>query len=67
MRLKLTSMVLALALILGAPAFLGGCDRNEGPLEEAGEALDDAMDDAADATGDAIDDATDAVDDALDR
>jgi hypothetical protein len=34
---------------------LQACDTNEGPLEEAGEEIDDAVDDI----GDEIDDATD--------
>lgn len=41
---------------------LTGCDTNDGPAEEAGEALDDAADDV----GDALDDASDEVDDAID-
>lgn len=34
---------------------LAACDDNDGPAEEAGEAIDDAVED----TGDAVEDATD--------
>jgi hypothetical protein len=43
-----------MAMLTGMFA-LQGCDANEGPLEEAGEEIDDAVDDI----GDEIDDATD--------
>ena len=50
-----------LATSAGFAGFAIGCD--DGPAEEAGEAIDDAADDA----GDAIDDAADEVDDAIDN
>lgn len=43
---------------------LQACDTNEGPLEETGENIDNAVDDAGDAIDDAADDAEDAIDDA---
>jgi hypothetical protein len=39
-----------------------GCQENEGPMEDLGEEVDDAVDDA----GDAIEDAADEVEDATD-
>jgi hypothetical protein len=54
-------MVLALAVML---AFTGvACSNNDGPAEEAGEAIDDAIDDA----GDALEDAGDAIQDRADE
>lgn len=53
----------ALGLMTTMPVLaLTACDSNDGPAEEAGEALDDAADDV----GDAFDDAADEVDDAID-
>lgn len=46
------------SLLLALPA----CE--EGPAEDAGEQVDDAVDDAADAVDDAADDVADAIDDA---
>lgn len=46
----LTTSLLASVLVFA----LAGCD-NDGPLEEAGEAVDDTVEDA----GDAVEDATD--------
>ena len=47
--------IFAFTLLLGSLAGLQACDKNEGPLEEAGETIDEAADDA----GRAIEDATD--------
>lgn len=44
-----------------------GCEDNDGPVENIGEGIDDAVDDAADAIEDAADEVEDAVDDATDR
>ena len=49
------------AAAMGLPA----CEE-QGPLEEAGEEVDDALDDAADSIDDAVDDAADKIDDATD-
>lgn len=57
-RTRITSALFALLFALGGGAVLTGCE-NEGPAEEAGENIDDAIDDA----GDAIDDAADDIDD----
>jgi hypothetical protein len=43
-----------------------GCDDNDGPVEDMGEAIDEAADDAGDAIEDAADEVEDAVDDATD-
>ncbi|WP_019625752.1 hypothetical protein [Thioalkalivibrio sp. ALJT] len=57
---RLTVFLLALMMALGS-ATLAGCD-NQGPAEEAGENIDDAMEDA----GDALDDAADEMEEAFD-
>lgn len=45
---------------------MGGlaCDRQEGPIEEMGESVDDAADEVEDAVDDAADETEDAADDA---
>jgi hypothetical protein len=40
-----------------------GCPEKKGPLEKAGEKMDDVMDDMGDAVEDAADEVEDAVDD----
>lgn len=72
------SRIIAASLI--AVGMLAACDRNDGPIEQAGEFIDEAMDEmnkpdtlgealeeAADETADAIDDAADDVDGAIDE
>lgn len=55
MKLSKTSKTLAAALLVSALIIpLSACDR-EGPLEEAGEEIDETVEDI----GDAVDDATD--------
>ncbi|WP_024461158.1 hypothetical protein [Marinimicrobium sp. LS-A18] len=56
---RVRSLALAMFLVLSGGAFLTGCD--QGPAEEAGEKIDDAVDDAGDAMDDAADEAEDAV------
>lgn len=51
--MKLNDLILALAL--ATPLALVGCDTNDGPMEEAGENVDEAVENA----GDNIEDATD--------
>lgn len=53
------------AFFVAAAMGLPACEE-QGPLEEAGEEVDDAMDDAADSVEDAVDDAADKIDDATD-
>jgi len=55
-------MLLALSFSASVLFALPACE--EGPAEDAGEQVDDAVDDAADAVDDAADDVADAVDDA---
>lgn len=50
---SLRASVLATLLVLGAGGMLVGCD--DGPAEEAGEAIDDTADDAGDAIDDTFD------------
>ena len=49
---RLTGLVLGLAMGLTCAVALSGC-REKGPLEKAGEDLDNAIEDAADAIEDA--------------
>lgn len=49
----LRASALALLLAIGAAGLLAGCD--DGPAEEAGEAIDDTADDAGDAIDDTFD------------
>ncbi len=55
-----------LLLAIASSFLMLGCDRNEGPAEDMGESVDEAMDDAGDAMEDAGDEVEDAVDDATD-
>jgi uncharacterized lipoprotein YehR (DUF1307 family) len=52
-RESLAAALFASVMILALP----GCD-NDGPVEEAGESIDDAVDETGDAIDDAADDAT---------
>ena len=61
-KINVSRLLAAMLLALGSVFFVVGCD-DQGPAEEAGEAIDDAMDDA----GDAMEDAADDVDDELDN
>jgi hypothetical protein len=47
--------LIAIAFAFGGFGTLAACDSNDGPLEEAGEELDDAAEDAADEVEDATD------------
>lgn len=57
--------ILGIAALGIGVASATGCE-NDGPMENAGEAVDEAADDAADAVDDAADNIDDAVDDATD-
>ena len=59
--MKLNNLVLAMAMAL--PLFLAGCDMNDGPAEEAGENVDEAIGE----TGEAIEDTGDKVQDEVNR
>lgn len=48
---RLGPLLAALLLALGTVAFATGCE-DQGPAEEAGESIDDAVDDAQDAFDD---------------
>lgn len=47
---KLRASVVLISIVFGASLGLAACDREEGPMEEAGEAIDDTVDDIEDAT-----------------
>lgn len=51
---RLLCKILLMAFVLSGVGFLTACD-DQGPAEEAGEAIDESVED----TGDAIEDATD--------
>lgn len=51
---RLLSKILLMTFALSSVGFVTACD-DQGPAEEAGEAIDDSVED----TGDAIEDATD--------
>jgi len=51
--------IFVLMLLLGGLPALQSCDNNDGPLENAGEAIDDAADDLGDTLEEACEDATD--------
>lgn len=56
---------MAMAMLLGLMAFgVVACDNDEGPAEEAGESVDNAMDDAGDAMDDAGEEIQDKAEDA---
>lgn len=57
---SLRSLLLTFCLVFAGGGLLAGCD--QGPAEEAGESIDDAVDD----TGDAMDDAGDEIEDTVD-
>lgn len=59
---SLRSLFLVFCLLFAGGGLLAGCD-NQGPAEETGEAIDDAVDDAGDAMEDAGDEIEDAADD----
>jgi hypothetical protein len=59
--MELKNLILAMAI--ATPFGLTGCDSNDGPAEEAGENVDDAVDRA----GDRIEDAGDKMEDKMDR
>lgn len=60
-RIWTAAMAFALAGWLGLS--VSGCDRQEGPLEEAGESADEAVEEA----GDRLEDAGDRLEDRLDQ
>jgi len=53
--------------LLFACGLLAGCPDNDGPLEEAGEEIDEAADEVGDDIEDAAEEVEDEVDDANDR
>ncbi len=59
--------VLALLLAVFGATSLVGCDANDGPVESAGESVDNAYEKTKDGVKDAADNAGDALDDACDK
>ena len=62
----LRSRIAALAVRTALVVFLalaGGACREEGPAEQAGEAVDEALDDAGEAMDEAVDDVQEKLDD----
>jgi uncharacterized protein YjbJ (UPF0337 family) len=58
---------LILALLIGLAAATTGCQKEEGPMEKAGKAIDDAAEDVQDAAEDAKDEVEDAAEDVKDE
>lgn len=58
---RISGALFALLFALGGGAVLTGCEE-DGPAEEAGESIDEAIDDAGDAIEDAGDDIEDKTD-----
>ena len=58
--------LLAILAALSVTVALSGC-KEKGPMEKAGEKIDQAVEDTSDAAEDAMDDAKDAADDAGDE
>ncbi|HKL53239.1 MAG TPA: hypothetical protein VJ902_04720 [Wenzhouxiangellaceae bacterium] len=63
---KITSALFALLFALGGGAVLTGCEQ-QGPAEEAGEEIDEAVEDAGEEIDEAAEEAGDAVEDAADE
>lgn len=63
---KITSALFALLFAFGGGAMLTGCEE-QGPAEEAGEEIDEAVEDAGDEIDEAAEEAGDAVEDAADE
>jgi hypothetical protein len=63
----LKAHVFALLLAVFGVTSLAGCDTNDGPVESAGERVDDAYENTKDGVKDAADNAGDAIDDACDE
>lgn len=61
MKIPRFSFLVPLAFLASTVFAISGCDQGDGPLEELGEEIDDAVDDA----GDAIEDAGDELEDEL--
>lgn len=55
-----------LLLAIASSFLMLGCDRDEGPAEDMGESVDEAMEDTGDAMEEAGEDIEDEVDDATD-
>lgn len=59
---------IAIGILAGFLAFgLGGCDRDEGPVEEAAEAVDESLDEAGDNVEDTAENIEDSVETAKDE
>lgn len=63
---KITSALFALLFALGGGAVLTGCEE-QGPAEEAGEEIDEAVEDAGEEIDEAAEEAGDAVEEAADE
>jgi hypothetical protein len=54
-------------ILLALSLTMTGCESSEGPMEEAGEEVDQAMEEAADKTDQVMDEAADEVEQAADE
>jgi hypothetical protein len=55
--MEFKNLILTMAIALAVPAFIVGCDKNDGPMEKAGKEIDNAVE----KTGEAIEDTGDKV------
>ena len=58
----MTNKILQIAMVLIIGMFIAGCEK-EGPMEQAGKAIDEATEDAGEAVKDAQKKVEDAIDD----
>ncbi|MDB4977113.1 MAG: hypothetical protein JWN48_5454 [Myxococcaceae bacterium] len=65
-KISMLQLILVAAMLVGATACKKKAEHNEGPLESAGESVDDAAKDTADATEEAAEDTGDKVEEATD-
>jgi hypothetical protein len=63
----IVQLVIASSLLLGATACKKKAHNNEGPMESAGEEIDETAKDASDATEEAAEDTGDKVEEATDK
>jgi hypothetical protein len=63
----IVQMVIASSLLLGATACKKKAEHGEGPLESAGEEVDEAGKDASNATDEAVEDTGDKVEEATEK
>lgn len=59
----LARTLLMLTIGVGGAALLSACDRNEGPMEEMGESMDQGFENAKDSYNEGVEEVQDEIDD----